>query len=123
MESWCEKEAYFDSSGKKPCWKRKEYLWIYSKTDFHDSRILDAANDFVKNNDIRIKYKKAIEQFVGRELNYHEDHDDQDEDDYFDRAFESIYEDFKPKQRSIPRTLDAAACDRPGLRRRPLQQE
>lgn len=108
MISWCEHEAYFNSDGKKPQWKRKDDLWTYSRTDFHDSRINDAAEDFVEKNNMRIKYKKAVENFVGREFLIS---NQELEDDYFDRAMEAIYEDFKPKPGSIIANILQMGCD------------
>ena len=60
MEYWCIHEAYYVSEGKKPTWKRYDDLWSYSRTDYHSTRMIDKANDYVHNNNLIQKFKVSM---------------------------------------------------------------
>jgi len=90
MVKWCREQAYFNSDGTKPTWKRGSDLWTYSKTDFHAQRIMDAVNDY--NAQHRDKKRKEEEE------------DDDEDEDYDDDAdweeYERLSKMFEPEKGS-----------------------
>ena len=99
MDDWCQTQAYFVNGHERPTWNKGEPLWHLSRTDYHDSKMMDRANDKVEKEQIYKTYKKRMEQITGRKF----DDVDVDDDDIFNRCFDEIMEGFKPK----PHTIDS----------------
>lgn len=43
METWCATQAYFNTDGSRPTWKRGDPIWSLSRTDYWFTKCLDRA--------------------------------------------------------------------------------
>ena len=92
IQSWCETDAYYNSDGKKPTWRRGDSLWQYSRTDYHWQRIMDRTNEHVHQHHL---FKRFIEARAraGTPL----PHDDELVGEAFQPVFDELEHDFEPK--------------------------
>ena len=95
MDEWCQTQAYYLSNGKRPTWNKGEPLWHLSRTDYHDNKMMELANDKVEKEHIYATYKKRMEQITGKKF-IHNDYDET-----FNRCFEEVMEGFEPKRHTI----------------------
>ena len=95
MDDWCQTHAYFVNGNERPTWNKGEPLWHLSRTDYHYSKMMDQANDKVEKDHIFQTYKKRMGEITGRKF------DDFDDDDIYNRCFDEIMEEFKPKRHTI----------------------
>ena len=93
MERWCETEAYFELDGKRPLWQPKKDLWRYSRTDYHFSRMLKNADDYVSKHRLVERYRESVRR-AGR-AGYSQKQ--AEEDFYTDGAFDMIVDDCEPE--------------------------
>lgn len=98
MQNWCRDHAYYEPDGTKPVYKHGDPLWKFSRTDYWATKHMDAANDYVEQNDCVAKFKRTMEQ-QGRKFS----DDDAAYEAFFEICFDDICSLFEPK----PDTLES----------------
>ena len=97
MDNWCKTEAYFVNNHERPTWNIGEPLWNLSRTDYHESKIMDKANQYVEDNNMLNIYKKRMREILNVKFKNNEDAYEH----FSNMCFENIMDMFKPKKGSI----------------------
>lgn len=60
MDRWCLNEAYFTGKGENPKWVPGDDLWAYSRTDYHFTRMMDSASEYINKHKCISNYWNSL---------------------------------------------------------------